>query len=283
MRFHGLGPGTSLAPARGVRVWLFTIVVIASAGCGFSVPTEDELDPGDPSGPGDPTDPTDPPEPVARRCDTSDPTLRLCIDFEDTPSFAEDGSGRGHHATTTSVAVMNRAAEQAVLVGAASRVVVAEHADLDLVDALTVSMWMRADALDSAAQYLLDNNRQYAVSYQPDGQIRCGLGSTTVDSLISYFDQAWHHVACTYDGQRLKVFVDGSVQGCTAASTIATTGAEGLAIGANLDAGPTYSGQFIGGLDNVQVFARAWTPAELCTTAGSTLCNASCGLLDLDD
>ena len=213
-RFRMVSPGTLLAPPERVRSWLFALVIGGSlggslglGGCGFAVPTEDEMELAEPD-PGEPGEPSLPP--VTRQCDTADPALRVCIDFEDTAMFAEDGSGRGHHATTRDVAVMPRGAENAILVDATSRVQIAEHPDLDIQGSLTVSLWMRADEFTGRVQYLLDNNRQYAISYQASGRIRCGLGTVTVDSLLSYFDQRWHHVACTFDGQQLKVWSTGT-------------------------------------------------------------------------
>jgi hypothetical protein len=247
-------------------IWLGALLL---AGCGFEAPPfEDEMDMvPDMTGT------------VERKCATDDDSLRLCIDFEDTDPPAGDGSGLGHDPMlAVGLTTMTRDDELAVEMSSQSRLQIAEHAHLDITTNLTVSMWMKNEALPTAGAYwMLDNNKQYAMSLQSDGQIRCGLGLDTIDSIASLTDQDWHHVACTYDGMRLKVYIDGWVAGCKSLTRpIATDGAEGLAIGSNIGVGPTFTGNYVGGLDNIQVFARTWSESELCAANGSSWCNSSC-------
>lgn len=262
----------------GIRsIWLGAVLL---AGCGFeAMPVEEDMEDMDDSG-GEIS-------PIERNCATSDPTLRLCIDFEDTATLAGDGSGLGHHLEIAAgLVTMDRGDELAVQMSSTSRLQIREHPDLDITSNLTVSMWMKNDARPtSGAYWMLDNNNQYAMSLQADGQIRCGLGSDTVDSVASLSnDGDWHHVACTYDGDRLKVYIDGWAAGCKSVGrAIATTGAEGVAIGANIGAGPSpadpvFTGNYVGGLDNIQIFARTWSDAELCAANGSGWCFSGCPL-----
>ena len=53
--------------------------------------------------------------------------------------------------------------------------------------------------------------------------IKIASGIVTATSATSVDDDAWHHVAGTYDGTNLRVYVDGSLDG-TAAGTGAITG-----------------------------------------------------------
>ena len=215
---------------------------------------------------------------VPRNCTQGDASLRLCIDFDDDAILAGDGSGRGHDPVLAAgLAMMNRDTELAVQMSTSSRLQIAEHADLDIASNLTVSMWMKNDVRPtSGAYWMLDNNNQYAMSLQSNGQVRCGLGSDTIDSLAS-LDSSWHHVACTYDGNRLKVYIDGWVAGCrTLARPIVTTGTDGLAIGSNIGVGPVFTGNYVGGLDNIQIFARTWSDQELCALNGEGWCNTTC-------
>lgn len=245
-------------------------------GCGFeAIPAEDEMDP--PPGMEQPA--TGEPA-VERTCTEGDASLELCIDFEDTTTLAGDGSGNGHHPVLDDdLTTTTRNSELAVVMSTQSRLQIGEHPDLDIRTNLTVSMWMKADRLPASAYWMLDNNRQYAMSMQDDGEIRCGLGGDTVDSILPLWGTGWHHVACTYDGNRLKVYVDGSVAGCRVVGrAIATDGAEGLAIGANIGAGPVFSENYVGALDNVQVFSRTWSSAELCSASGAAFCISQCPL-----
>lgn len=224
-------------------------------------------------------DPGTPP-PAARRCPT-DNYLRLCIDFDDQATLTGDGSGRNHDAISTGISVMPRGGEQAALLSASSRITVAETLDLDITSNLTIAMFVRPEAAPDIgdAFWALDNNRQYALSYEDTTQFRCGLGTKTVDSGIWFPPGRWHHVACTFDqaAAMLKIYVDGYAAGCRRVTgPISTDGGEGLAIGANIGANQSFSDRFIGGIDNVQVYARTLPGAELCTAAGGSGCTDTC-------
>ncbi len=252
-------------------LWLTAAVV--SGACGFTAPASDEVvDPG----PG-----ADPVPTIERKCASGDPTLRLCIDFDDPQELTGDGSGLGHDAAGSGFAVMSRGAEQAVAVDETSRLTVAETADLDITSNLTFSLWARPERVPSRGDsfWALDNNRQYFVSYQSDGKFRCGIGATTVDAFLGVPSDNWYHVACTFDQaqSKLRVYVNGQLGGCRTVSVpVPTDGTEGLAIGANHGGAATFSDQFQGGLDNIQVFARTYTDDEVCSAAGQNNCLTGC-------
>ena len=236
------------------------------------------------AGPPDASQPGPDAGPLARRCASTDPSLRLCLDFEDPLNPGADASGRGHQIPLADgLTTINRGEERAVMMTNTSRLLVAEHADFDIQRELTVSLWL-SPGQQGQRMWLFDNNRQYAISYLDDGRIRCIAGSDVVDSATSIADTGWHHVACTYDGDELVVHVDGAVAGCRELERdLSTEGAEGIGVGANLGAGPTFTERFVGGLDNVQVFARTWSSAQLCAAAGRTGCNAECPNAGDDD
>ena len=256
-------------------LWL-TVALLAPA-CGFTAPGsgDDGVDPVDPADPGAPTVPT------ARWCPTSDSHLKLCVDFDDQVGLTGDGSSRHHTVVSSGLTVMDREGEQAALMSDASQLTVAETTDLDITSALTVAMFVRPAHVPAFGQafWALDNNKQYAISYQDTTKFRCGLGTKTVDSALWFAPDHWHHVACTFDlsTEMLKIYVDGYVAGCRQVSNpIATDGHEGLAIGANVNAGPSFTEKFVGGIDNVAVFDRTLTSAELCTAAGGGPCTSAC-------
>jgi hypothetical protein len=265
----------------------------ALAGCGFSVVApEDTSD-------DDPADPSDPTGPIERRCATSDPDLRMCIDFDDAtgvPTVFSDGSGRGNDATlVTDVTMTTRDAELAAELVGTSRLHVSEAPDLDIAKELTLSLWARVpDAAMPAIgveRWLLDNNDQYGAYITADGVVACTIAGETVISTPIIAPDTWHHIACTFDGENIVVYVDGYALGCDeieggrggggpgnddddddSNDEIPITGGDGLAIGAELSPGPHFENGFIGGLDNVQVFARAFSGTEACTGAGQTSC-----------
>ncbi len=246
--------------------------LLATSACGFTVPAG--------GGSGDDVEPNpEPPAAAARKCATGDPALRLCIDFDDDQTLTSDGSGRGHDAIGISYTVTPRASEQAIMVDSTTQLVVAETPDLDITNNLTVTLMAQPTSYPQggAAYWAIDNNKQYFISYQRDGKFRCGIGTTTVDAAVGVPKDAWYHVACTFDHGQLKLFVQGQLAGCrTMPNTIPINGSEGLAIGGNIGVGNVFSDQFIGGLDNIQVFARTLSMDEVCSAAGKSGCWKTC-------
>lgn len=247
------------------------LLAVLLPACGFTAPLPD-----DPAGQTEPPPHGGPMPTTARHC-TPDPDLRLCIDFDDDQALSSDGSGRGHDAVYSDIAVMPRAQEQAVALTEDSRLTVPESPDLDITGNFTAMAWARpADRPDSGESYwVLDNNRQYSMSYQSNGKFRCALDTTTVDSSLGVPSDAWYHVACTYDpsARSLRIYVNGMLAGCRSVQgQIPTDGQEGLAIGSNINAGPSFSDAFVGGIDNVEVYARTFTQSQVCDVTGSDSC-----------
>jgi hypothetical protein len=249
------------------------LVILAGAGCTFTPP-------GAAPGPGDDPDPDPDPGPAASSiCDRSDPSLRLCVDFEHPIS---DRSATGAAIDAREVAAMDREGEPAAWLSAASTLHIREASTLDLEGQLTLEMWIRPMGLPAAGTgfWMLDNNQQYAAAFTDAGTIRCVLGNRVVDSapLPMPSDDRFHHVACAYDRTTLRVYVDGELSRCANVTIeIPTTGDDGLAIGANLsgtDAVPQYDDSFVGGLDDVRVWARS--DVDVCAAAGRTGCRTSC-------
>ena len=76
----------------------------------------------------------------------------------------------------------------------------------------------------------------------------------------SVADGEWHHVAATYDGWASRVYVDGTEVGWRA-TQLATPAGGALVIGNALPG--MLSEAFTGALDDVRVYARALSPAEV--------------------
>jgi uncharacterized repeat protein (TIGR02543 family) len=71
-------------------------------------------------------------------------------------------------------------------------------------------------------------------------------------------DSLWHHVAATYDGASMRLYVDGSLQNSVAATGTIQTGTSPVAIGAR--PGVNY---FAGALDEISLYNRALSAAEV--------------------
>jgi hypothetical protein len=76
---------------------------------------------------------------------------------------------------------------------------------------------------------------------------------------------AWQHLAATFDGAALRVYCDGAPAGAKPAARKRTAGTGPLVIGRRGDAYPP--AQFRGLIDEVRVYARALTAAEVAARA----------------
>jgi hypothetical protein len=72
----------------------------------------------------------------------------------------------------------------------------------------------------------------------------------------------WHHIAATYDGSNLTMFVDGAVADGPSAVGATTYGPDPPRIGCDLDSGVTNLG-WGGMLDDVRLYERALDPSEI--------------------
>lgn len=246
------------------------LIAALLAGCGFSAA------PGAPGAQDEGMDASPLIEPdadtvVTRRC--QDPTTRLCIDFEEMSPLRDE---RGSTIMAVAIEPAHRLAEQAGAFSSTSTLHVAEVTALDITPRLTIEMWARPAQV--AASWLLDNATQYNVQVDDNGRVRCEMASEQVVSATPLVAGSWHHVACTYDGQLLRVYIDGSLRGCKGSNKpIAVGGKLGTAIGARLQDGPTFDNGFLGALDDVHVYARTLSAPEICALgATGPACTASC-------
>jgi hypothetical protein len=222
-------------------------------------------------------DPNTPQPTPATRCQASG--LALCVEFEDMPNPAD---GIAPAAIITSMNVLPQlrfADETAAQLAPMSLVKIDDIQKLDIPTNLTIEMWTKpSERPDEDEQFgLFDNHQQYAMSFEADGEIECNLAGESLDSRVALAINAWHHVACTFDGSELRVYVDGKLQGCESLTpTVSIGGTLGSAIGANMDIGPTYKDRFVGQLDNVHVYNRTLGAADICTLWGNGNCSDTC-------
>ncbi|MGE0867066.1 MAG: LamG domain-containing protein [Kofleriaceae bacterium] len=262
------------------------IVLGIVSGCGFSPTNQmagDLLDAAN-------LDPTEPPPPPCETWVPGDDAVRLCLDFEDPSltSLARDASGHQHDAVLAGVAMKVRevgdTAQQALGVATESKVMIAESAELDATNALSFGLWVFANATpqpDTAPLGLLSNGTEYGIALQPDGDVRCTVGDQLASSNLLAAPlltlNRWIHVACTYDGHDLRVYLNGVLSDCTAAPMVAVKrSSSGIVIGARNDG--LVSSPLVGAVDNVHVYARALTALEICSLHGipAGVCIQSC-------
>ncbi|MGW6003977.1 LamG-like jellyroll fold domain-containing protein [Oerskovia enterophila] len=182
-----------------------------------------------------------------------------------------DSSGWGFQGTLTGGTswVTGKTGKAVRLDGSTGRVSVPDADGLDVSSALTVSAWVRPER--TATQYVVKK----AVSGSADGY-ELGISSagkpflrvnqkTSGDTFranatsVLPTNGTWVHLAGTYDGQRLRIYVDGVEQGNVAGPGSVGVNTLPLTIGAQPDG--LYP--FQGAVDSVRLSDRALTAAQV--------------------
>lgn len=88
----------------------------------------------------------------------------------------------------------------------------------------------------------------------------------TTEKSSGHFDGKWHHVAGTISAHGMRLFVDG-VEACTSNNTAAIDyGTHHFVVGHDVE--PNFGPSFEGNVDEVRVYDRALTAAEIAVLAG---------------
>lgn len=244
---------------------------VAVTGCTFPSPFPEVIPPA--------------PAPMPQPCRTNEQGVVLCVDFEDASLAGQaiDRSPHQNHAVARDVGSIPREppGEQAAQLSNASSLRVRESASLDLAT-FTIEMWIRPDRAQPKGKDggktdhgLFDNHGHYAMRIREDLKIRCGIGpdaAARVSSESAVPGQTWSHVACTYAGGEMRVYVNGHLSDCQALVAPAFASDRGSAIGAEIDPAGLdgLRDRFLGGVDNVRIYDRALDGPALCAAAGHT-------------
>jgi hypothetical protein len=142
-----------------------------------------------------------------------------------------------------------------------------DSSSLDPTSQITVSAWINADTWANGNHRILqkstdDSDNQYRLLVE-GGALKfdiTGLGTAQTTTLPS--TGAWHNVTGTYDGSTIKLYVDGSLVASQAASgQIPVT--NGPLFVATKNAGAPAGDHFVGTIDEVRIYARALTQAQI--------------------
>jgi hypothetical protein len=176
-------------------------------------------------------------------------------------------------ARSSSVAGRGRAI---TLVGASHQYVAVPEADALDVDRFTVSALVRYTGIvndqTNDRWEVLEKANAYWINIRTDGHVRLGgfFGGCTA-AAWKYFDSTttvpvdtWTHVAGTYNGNTLTIWINGRRAGSRAVSGRTCANNEPLAIGAkNAPSKGLLEAFWDGRLDEVRVYKRALTAAEI--------------------
>lgn len=152
--------------------------------------------------------------------------------------------------------------------GTNDRVTIPDSFILDFEDGFTLEAWVRPDSLGTYASVLMRESSQAHFGYALYGTDSGGPSGITSDDLSNSTSirgaseiptDEWSHLALTYDGDDLKLYVDGDLVD-SATSAVAPQDSDGdLQIGGNT----TWGEYFDGTIDEVKLYNDALDDTEI--------------------
>ena len=146
-----------------------------------------------------------------------------------------------------------------------ARVDISDSTSLRLSSGMTLEAWVQPSIVNSTWRDVVykGNDNYYLAGTSPNGSLPAvgATGGTTIYGNSALTVNTWAHLAATYDGANLRLYLNG-IQVANQARTVnLTTSANPLQIG-----GDTIFGQYFSGLiDEVRVYNRALTQTEIQT------------------
>jgi Concanavalin A-like lectin/glucanases superfamily/Bacterial Ig domain len=189
--------------------------------------------------------------------------------YEGAGTAVLDSSGRGNAGTVAGASwAAGRFGSALSFDGVDDRVDVADSAALDLTNGMTLEAWVYPTALGSNWRTAVLKERTGNLVYalyahnvrrgRPSGHVFVGSGREAAGTAILPVN-AWTHLAATYDGAALRLYVGGAH-----VSTLAVTGSMAASTGALRIGGNAVWGEWFAGLiDEVRVYNRALTVDEI--------------------
>ena len=202
-----------------------------------------------------------------------DPHLRLCFSF-DQPTFGGTLANEGAASTSAQLTNVTRIASGAggaAQLDATSTVFVPASPEVTNIQAIEI--WYRADSQpvnDGERMGLVDSNTTSNISLflyrrDPSHELRCGIGDATIVWAATLTTATWIYLACVCENGNLKMYVDGTKIGDTAAACASggTIVADGFTIGSNNNGGSGFpvTDWLLGAIDGIRLWDQPVTPA----------------------
>lgn len=206
-----------------------------------------------------------------------DPRVAVGIWFfdEDSGDTVEDSSRQANHGTLMDGPErVDGKFGKALSFNGANHVEIADSDSLDVADAITVAAWVyrnapqvgwrvlvsREKGTESAEHYFLGfsgSDARWFVHTQDNDYSDTGIGPTVPDG-------EWIHMAGTYNGSDVILYINGKEEFTTSHSGIFTSDENPIIIGAATnDSGATFAEHFDGIIDEVAIFSVALSESDI--------------------
>jgi hypothetical protein len=179
-----------------------------------------------------------------------------------------DASGNGNNGTigTATWASLGKYGKALTFNGTSARVMVNDSASLDLTTGMTLEAWVMPTASQSGwrtvIQKEVDTYFMGASSNSPRRPATGGTYGSTVTWIAGPSAipvNTWTHLASTYDGANIRLYVNG-----TQVATVARTGSIAVsALPVWIGGNNPYGEYFKGVIDEVRIYNRALSVAEI--------------------
>jgi hypothetical protein len=136
-------------------------------------------------------------------------------------------------------------------------VVCGRDPSLDPAGQISLSAWFNpSDAAFEQGGVLLskedDRTRQYSVSIQPGGTLALVIGRDTLEGTTRVRPDEWHHVVATYDGETMRIYLDGALEAGKGTEVRLLSSEIPLTLGARQS--EKYPAYYDGLLDDVRIY-----------------------------
>jgi hypothetical protein len=186
---------------------------------------------------------------------------------ETTVTGATDSSGNGLKGTITGATRTTGKFGGALSFNGPGNIInVPDNAKLDLTGGMTLEAWVMP-AVAGGWQTLIVKQRDRGMSYAMYSSTNVGAGGYVANASAERDVRVaqtlplntWSHVATTYDGTTLRLFINGTQVGSLAVAGPIAVGTGALSMGGNAVWGEWFRGR----MDEVRVYSRALSATEI--------------------
>ena len=179
-----------------------------------------------------------------------------------------DASGLGNTGTVTNATwtTTGKFGNALVFNGTSALVSIPDSASLHLTAGMTLEAWVNPSVVSGAWRDVIykANDNYYlegtsTTSSRPAGGGTWGSTGVVINGTAALAANTWAHIAVTYDGANLRLYVNGTQVASKARTGNLTTSANPLQIGGD----STYGQYFSGMIDEVRVYNVALTAAQI--------------------